>query len=205
MTGVKFNTFAINITDMLRKLATAAPLPVKFCVTNSRQLPPVSHDHVDVAALLKCVMEIKTELIKCQGYLQRRGSLFQGKRNEKQSENEALRRSSVTQPTYAQATRHPSSAPPDAACQLRSASSGTPPSGTGEDTGRQQNARQTTTTRRTNNATSVGTSMLPEGRQQAETMATSGTNNAVSNRPQQTGEPSTRLSKKYIQLIVKAS
>ena len=42
-----------NITDMLPKFATAAHLPSKFCVTNSRRLPPVSLDHVDVAALLK--------------------------------------------------------------------------------------------------------------------------------------------------------
>ena len=59
-----------NITDMLRKLATMAPLPVKFCVTNRRRLPPVSHDHIDVASLLKIVMDIKTQLIKCQGNLQ---------------------------------------------------------------------------------------------------------------------------------------
>ena len=63
----------------------------------------------------------------------------------------------------------------------------------GEATGGQQNARQTTVTRRTNTATSVGTGMLPAGRQQAETMATSGPNNDVSNRPQKTAEPSTRL------------
>ena len=54
-----------NITDMLSKLATRELLQVKFCVTNSRRLPPVYLDHVDVAALLKRVMGIKTELIKC--------------------------------------------------------------------------------------------------------------------------------------------
>ena len=106
---------------------------------------------------------------------------------------EALKKSSVTQSSYAQATRQASFVPPDATRQLRSASSGTPPSGTGEGTGRQQNARQTSMTRRTNTDTSVGTSMLRAGRQQAGTMVTSGTKNYVSYRPQQTGEPSTRL------------
>ena len=59
-----------NITNMLRTLATAVHLQVKFCVTNNRQLLPVSLDHVDVAALLKSVMDIRTELIKCQENLQ---------------------------------------------------------------------------------------------------------------------------------------
>ena len=157
---------------MLRKLTTAAPLPVKFSVTNSRRLPPVSHDHVDVAALLKSVIEIKTELIKCQGNLQRQESLFHDKLNEQQSEIEALKSSSAIQPRYADVTRQASSAPPESARQLRSAPSGTSPPlnsgaqfGTGVGTGRQQNARQTTTTRRTNTATHIGTSMLPAGRQ----------------------------------------
>ena len=60
-------------------------------------------------------------------------------------------------------------------------------------TGKQHNARQTTMTGRTNTATSVSTSMLSPGTLQAGTMATSGTNNEVSNRPQQTGELSARL------------
>ena len=180
-----------NVSDMLRKLTTSAPLPVKFCVTNSRRLPPVSLDHIDVAALLKSVMEIKTELIKCQGNLQRQESLFHDKLNEQQAEIEALKSSSALQLSYAGVTRQASSAPPQAARQLRSAPSGTSPppssgaqSGTGGGTGRQQNARQSTMTRRTNTATSVGTSMLPARRQQAETMVTSGTNNDVSNHPQ---------------------
>ena len=71
-----------KITDMLRKLATAAPLPVKFCVTNSRRLPPVSLYHVDEAALLKNAIEIKTELKKFQGNLQRQETLFHDKFNE---------------------------------------------------------------------------------------------------------------------------
>ena len=185
---------------MLRKLRTSAPLPVKFCVTNSRRLPPVSLDHIDVAALLKSVMEIKTELIKCQGNLQRQESLFHDKLNEQQAEIEALKSSSALQPSYAGVTRQASSAPPQAARQLRSAPSDTSPppssgaqSGTGGGTGRQQNARQSTTTRRTNTATHVGTNMLPAGRQQAGTMATSGANNDVPSPPEQTGEPSTRL------------
>ena len=54
-----------NIRDMSRKLTTVEPLQVNFCVTKSRRLPPVSLDHVDVAALRKNFMEIKTVLIKC--------------------------------------------------------------------------------------------------------------------------------------------
>ena len=58
--------------------------------------------------------------------------------------------------------------------------------------GFQQNIRQTAMARRTNTATYIGTSMLPAGRQHAGTMVTSGTNNDVANRPELTGEPSTR-------------
>ena len=116
-----------NNTDMLRKLATAATLPVTFYITNSRRIPPVSLDHVDVAARLKNVMEIKAELIKCRGNLERQKSLFHDKIIEQQSEIEALKCNSATQPRYADITRQASSAPPKATCQLRSAPSGTSP------------------------------------------------------------------------------
>ena len=46
-----------NIKAMLRKLATVPPSQVKICSTNSRRLPPVSLQHVDVAGPLKSVME----------------------------------------------------------------------------------------------------------------------------------------------------
>ena len=56
-----------NISDMVRLLSTSQQnLRVKFCVTNTRRLPPVSLDHIDVAALMKALLDTKTELIKCQ-------------------------------------------------------------------------------------------------------------------------------------------
>ena len=56
-----------NLSDMLRLLSTSQrKLRVKFCVRNTRRLPPVSLDHIDVAALMKALLETKTELIKCQ-------------------------------------------------------------------------------------------------------------------------------------------
>ena len=39
---------------------------MKFCVTNTLRLPPVSLNHIDVAALMKNLMETRTELLKCQ-------------------------------------------------------------------------------------------------------------------------------------------
>ena len=56
-----------NSTDMLSKLSTGPPLQVKSCVTKNRRLSPVVLNIVDVAALLKSVIEFKTELIKFQG------------------------------------------------------------------------------------------------------------------------------------------
>ena len=55
-----------NISDMLHLLSSTEILPVKFCVTNTRRLPPVTIDHVDVAVLMRKLMETRTELLKCQ-------------------------------------------------------------------------------------------------------------------------------------------
>ena len=46
-----------NLSDMLSLLTTETITDVKFCVTNTRRLPPVAIDHIDAAALLKNVME----------------------------------------------------------------------------------------------------------------------------------------------------
>ena len=37
---------------------------VKFCVTSTRHLPPVALDHNDVSAMLKQMMDLRTEVIK---------------------------------------------------------------------------------------------------------------------------------------------
>ena len=51
-----------NISDMVRLLSTSQQnLRVKFLVTNTRRLPPVSLDHIDVAALMKALLDTKTE------------------------------------------------------------------------------------------------------------------------------------------------
>ena len=56
-----------NISDMVRLLSTSQQNSrEKFRVTNTRRLPPVSQDHIDVAVLLKVLLDTKTELIKCQ-------------------------------------------------------------------------------------------------------------------------------------------
>ena len=64
-----------------------------------------------MAALLKSVMEIKIELIKYHRNLQRQESLFHDKLNEQQAEIDALKSSSVTQPSYVDVIRQVSSAP----------------------------------------------------------------------------------------------
>ena len=151
------------------------------------------------------VNDKKTTLMKCSGNLQRQEGLFHDKLNGQQSEIEAPKRSSAIQTSYADATRQASSAPPNAPRQLRSAPPGTPPSGTSGGTGSQQNARQTTMTRRTNTATSVGTSMLPSRRQQAGTIASSGTNNDVLSKLVSPPLVLAQLSRGGIQLVMKAS
>ena len=49
-----------NVSDILRLLTTTQSLPVKFCKTSTLRLPPVSLNHIDVAALMKNFMETRT-------------------------------------------------------------------------------------------------------------------------------------------------
>ena len=86
-----------NITHKPSKLTTAPPSQVKIWITNSRRVPPVFLDHVDVAALLKSVMEVSIELINCQENLKQQESLYHDKHDkleDQQSEIDALKMSS---------------------------------------------------------------------------------------------------------------
>ena len=55
-----------NVYDILRLVSATQSLPAKFCVTNTLRLLPVSLNYIDVAALMKVLMETRTELLKCQ-------------------------------------------------------------------------------------------------------------------------------------------
>ena len=90
-----------NVSDILRKLRTEPRMEVKFYITNTRRLPPVSINHIDVAALLRNVLETRTELLKCQGTLQRHEEFFNEKPNNHQEQIVSLKNSSTNDISYA--------------------------------------------------------------------------------------------------------
>ena len=105
-----------NVSDLIRLLYTSQELiTVKFCVTNTRRLPPVSLDHIDVAALLKSVLEAKTELIKCQNAQARTEEKLRDEIEHRNTELATIKASlgSQRQGSYAAVAGTSSEAPPN--------------------------------------------------------------------------------------------
>ena len=66
-----------NISDMISLLSTETAPRLKFCVMSTLRLPPVSIEHIDGAALVKNMMETKTEFLKYRATQLRQEESFQ--------------------------------------------------------------------------------------------------------------------------------
>ena len=93
-----------SVSDMVKLLLTLKePINVKFCVTKTRRLPPVSLDHIDVAALMKNLLETRTELLKCQHAQKRQEETLQEEFSKQRQEIDALKQAFVPDSAFTSA------------------------------------------------------------------------------------------------------
>ena len=80
-----------NLSDIIRLLNGTSTIPAKFCITNTRRIPPVSIDHIDAAALLKNITDMRTEMLKYKFAQARQEESMKDSLNEQQHQIETLK------------------------------------------------------------------------------------------------------------------
>ena len=80
-----------NLSDIIRLLNGTSTIPAEFCITNTRRIPPVSIDHIDAAALLKNITDMRTEMLKYKFAQARQEESMKDSLNEQQHQIETLK------------------------------------------------------------------------------------------------------------------